>query len=531
MMPSFVRSSDLLLWMVILQACLHQIAARSMMFDMEGNACVQTGIDMPAALGVIDIAYLSAYPLQFGDTQTRTTCRITLMGTEGKKLKIYIKEMIWKECGVFLRIYDGDPYFLRPKWSFTCDQGIAGGLYFTADSKVTISLEKPSSDNKLYQFSLVVAREDGPAIGGSVDQASGSTVNNGLSIGAQAGIGVGVMIALLVVIGLVIFCVIIWRRRHEEKKSAHSMSTSYATLAATTKTSGTSSVYSVVREAHAKELENKAFSYPSYRNSSSVTERGYKSSVMENPCYNSNDKLNKEFKEKRSEAHQPVIKSKNLQDSVRAKSVKIDSPDTAKKRPEGSSGYQNNNLKQQDLGKSQVERSSSTNRQEAETKRAGYHDDSMEKSSRRVDLTKQNLRESLRQEKYRKEMEKERSVEHRREAQKISRSESGRRSQKGSRSRSYSPSRSGYSRDSYDSTNSRDRYSKSHDQQFAIIKRSPSSRSNPKRSFSQPSSHRQNQRYNRDDDQASYYDRQTDGGQGSKHNRSKRNSLSGHRRR
>ncbi|KAK3605823.1 hypothetical protein CHS0354_002456 [Potamilus streckersoni] len=528
MMSSDVRGADFLVWMIILQACLHQMAARNIMFDMEGNACVQTNVNMPAALGVIDIAYLSANPIQVGDTQTRTTCRITLLGTEGKKLKIYVKEMIWKECGVFLRVYDGDPYFLHPKWSFTCDQGIAGGLYFTTDSKVTISLEKPSSDNKLYQFSLIVAREDGPNIGGSVVQASGGTVDTGLSIGAQAGIGIGVMLVLLVAVGLVVFCIVIWRRRREDKKSAHSMSTSYATLAATTRTSGTDSGYSVVREAHAKELENKAFSYPSYRNSSSVTERGYKSSVVQNPGYSSNDKLDKDFKEKGSEAHQSIKKSENMQDSVRTKSVKIDSPDIAKKRPVGSSGYQNNELKQQDFGQSRVERMSSTNKH-----------DSMGKSSRRVELTKENLRESLRQEKYRKEMEKGNSVEYQRDSHKISRSESGRRSQKKSRSRSYSPSRSGYSRDSYDSRDSRDRYSKSHDQQFAIIRRSPSSRSNQKRSFSQPSSHRQNQRYdnrrdNREDEHdshASYHGRNTDRGQGSTHNQQRKNSLSGHRRR
>ncbi|CAI9720890.1 Hypothetical predicted protein [Octopus vulgaris] len=126
--------------------------------DMESYDCVHTE---PFQVSDNDLMRVRAQPRH--DRGDRFRCKITLQAPQGRFLYVYIADIDIKECGVTLKFYD---YYYNSQNMIkesTCKT--APGAYFqTRSNTLIVELNKLTSSNTVYRFSILTATNHGPKI-------------------------------------------------------------------------------------------------------------------------------------------------------------------------------------------------------------------------------------------------------------------------------------------------------------------------------------------------------------------------------
>ncbi|XP_014787210.1 uncharacterized protein LOC106881363 [Octopus bimaculoides] len=132
--------------------------------DMESYDCVHTE---PFQVSDNDLMRIRAQPRH--DRGDRFKCKITLQALQTKFFYVYIADIDIKECGVTLKFYDY--YYNRQNMIKELSCKTTPGAYFQSRSNILIvELDKLTSSNTVYRFSIVAATNHGPKI----DRTSGS---------------------------------------------------------------------------------------------------------------------------------------------------------------------------------------------------------------------------------------------------------------------------------------------------------------------------------------------------------------------
>ncbi|KAJ8301839.1 hypothetical protein KUTeg_020826 [Tegillarca granosa] len=144
-----------------------------------------------------------------------------------RKFYLYIKKVQIADCGVSLKIYDGDPAIKNHRWSLSC-QGPPERKLLTWYGNIVVRLEKYTSESSnIYDIDVLLTTDQGPLID------TGTDVNmEGLSTGAIVGIAVGAGTAVIFIVGFILFCICrMYGNDKEDKK--------YPSTVFSTATSGT----------------------------------------------------------------------------------------------------------------------------------------------------------------------------------------------------------------------------------------------------------------------------------------------------
>ncbi|KAL4227161.1 hypothetical protein ACF0H5_015134 [Mactra antiquata] len=228
-----------------------------------------------------DIYNIYADPPRNG-VGTRTKCNVRFIGEGGAKFKLYVRDLIFHECQVKIKMYEGGEAetLNNARYTFDCNSG-TGNTYTSYYNDIVISLQKPDSESKGYKFYMRLALENGPDIG--IGAIPTEQLDSGLSGGVIAGIVVGAVLVLVIIVAAIIFGVVTYRRKQDEKAVlAHSMST----LIPTGTERGGSSVHSSVHSSiHGSVHSSKHSMYPAFR--STITDKNPKCNSIDTKSYDS----------------------------------------------------------------------------------------------------------------------------------------------------------------------------------------------------------------------------------------------------
>lgn len=275
-----------LLCVVIVTCLLNIDFASSYTFpvDMEKSSVCSTISSV--TLSPYDTANIYAEPPPTSKP-TRATCAVRFKGENGGRFKIYVRDLIFGECQVYVKVYE-DLFLDRAKFAFGCESN-AGGLYYTTSDEIIVRLEKPGPESHSYKFYIRIALENGPDIGGTVGGDS-DVDTAALGAGALAGIIVASILCLGVAVAVLVYCIIVFRKKQEEKELALSMSTLFPPGKSDTDRRDGSSVHSSVHTSwHSTKTpsENPAYNYPAYRTQASISEKTPKCNSLDSKSYDS----------------------------------------------------------------------------------------------------------------------------------------------------------------------------------------------------------------------------------------------------
>ncbi|XP_076101716.1 uncharacterized protein LOC143071351 isoform X1 [Mytilus galloprovincialis] len=218
--------------------------------DFEGNGC-----NTQLMVGDNTIAEVIATP-QAGVLPDSSKCEAKFQAIPAdRKLKIYIKDFFMGPgaCGHKLKIYDGVEFVSQdPKWEFSCNTEIQD-VYTSSTNQVIIAFTKPSVDtSQLYRFKihLTTDREEPylffealnkpdkalnlpdtilqhrkrretvnqPSYTAPLTGGAGESGGGGITSGAIAGIAVGGVVGVVIIIAICIYLLWKFMRQAEEKK-------------------------------------------------------------------------------------------------------------------------------------------------------------------------------------------------------------------------------------------------------------------------------------------------------------------------
>lgn len=253
---------------LLCQCLLHgknQVTAREFNVDME-NTGVCT-MSQSVVVSPFDIYNIYAEPVQ-DNKGIRDICTVRFTGQDGRKLKLFIRDLLFRECQIFIKMFDGQVESVSlntPRYSFNCESG-TGGTYPSYTDKVAVSLQKPDSTTTGYKFYLRLATEDGPSFGDVVPQAQ---TESGMTAGVIAGVVVAGVLVLVVVIAVAVYLLFAYRRKLEEKE-AIAASTSILFPSGSVHADG--SVHSRATSAHSSVHSSHHSMYPAFRSTTADTQ-------------------------------------------------------------------------------------------------------------------------------------------------------------------------------------------------------------------------------------------------------------------
>ncbi|XP_076101724.1 uncharacterized protein LOC143071351 isoform X2 [Mytilus galloprovincialis] len=180
--------------------------------DFEGNGC-----NTQLMVGDNTIAEVIATP-QAGVLPDSSKCEAKFQAIPAdRKLKIYIKDFFMGPgaCGHKLKIYDGVEFVSQdPKWEFSCNTEIQD-VYTSSTNQVIIAFTKPSVDtSQLYRFKIHLTTDRAAPLTGGAGESGGG----GITSGAIAGIAVGGVVGVVIIIAICIYLLWKFMRQAEEKK-------------------------------------------------------------------------------------------------------------------------------------------------------------------------------------------------------------------------------------------------------------------------------------------------------------------------
>lgn len=251
----------LLLCMVQLLAVVNYAIADSFNVDMENTGvCTMT---TSVLVRPQDVYNIYAQPPLDG-RGTRDRCTVKFVGEGGQRFKLYVRDLQFGECQIFVKVYDGDMFLNQARYKLGCNSG--QNTYLESyNSDIAISLEKPDSASTNYKFYMRLALVNGPDVGGE-SLAQSQSVEPTLTAGALAGVIIAGVLVALVLVAVGIYCLIVYRRKKEEKELA--MSHSNLTFQSQSHKDGNESVHSSRHSTHSTHVttrSNPVFQYPAHR--------------------------------------------------------------------------------------------------------------------------------------------------------------------------------------------------------------------------------------------------------------------------